>query len=102
MMATQPRPYRFTVDEFEQLNLTDVLGDEIRVELIDGEIIEMSPTGIRHAQCVSNLTELLVVQLIALNTNKRHQVWSQNPIRLSARTVCCRNPMLRWYAAAVT
>ncbi len=80
-MATQPRPYRFTIVEFEQLNLTDVLGDEIRVELIDGEIIEMPPIGPRHARCTGRLTRFLVNQ-----TSDDLIVSVQNPIRVGERS----------------
>lgn len=79
-------PRRFTADEYERMGELGILDEDERIELIDGEIIEMSPIGVRHARCVSNLTELLVVQLISLNANQRYQVWSQNPIRLSGRT----------------
>ena len=38
---------------------TGVLADDDRVELVGGEIIEMSPIGKRHAACVDRLTRLL-------------------------------------------
>lgn len=76
-MATPPRPYRFTVDEFEQLNLADVLGDNIRVELMDGEIIAMSPIGVPHASCVDNLARELILQL-----GRGYRVSVQNPVQL--------------------
>lgn len=55
-----------------------ILTDRDRVELIKGEIIEMSPVGRRHAACVDRLTELFVLRLTS-----KAIVRTQNPIRLS-------------------
>jgi Uma2 family endonuclease len=64
-MAVQAeRPRRlFTVDEYHSMAAAGIFGPEERVELIDGEIIQMSPIGPRHAGCVINLTRLLVTRL---------------------------------------
>jgi Uma2 family endonuclease len=43
---SEPKPYRFTVEEFEKLEFSDA---EARVELLDGEVFEMSPIGENHA-----------------------------------------------------
>lgn len=53
-MAAEPRPYRFTMDEFEQMGAAGILSDDARVELIDGEIIEMRPIGVSHANSSCN------------------------------------------------
>ena len=52
---------RFTRAEYYQVAEVGILGEHDRVELIDGEIVEMSPTGRRHGAFVDNLTELLIV-----------------------------------------
>jgi Uma2 family endonuclease len=49
----------FTVDEYERIVETGVLGPADRVELLRGEIVEMAAIGSRHAACVSALVELL-------------------------------------------
>ena len=40
----------------------DIFEPDDRVELIDGEVVEMSPIGTRHAACVSRLSHLLLPQ----------------------------------------
>jgi Uma2 family endonuclease len=52
-----------------------------RVELIRGEIIEMSPIGPRHVAFVNNLTQLLVTRL-----EGRAIVSVQNPVALDDDT----------------
>lgn len=48
-----PRPHRrFTVDEYERLIEIGILKEDEPVELIHGEIVEMSPIGVRHIGCV--------------------------------------------------
>lgn len=67
----------FTVDEYEQMIRAGVLGEDDRVELIEGEIVKMSPIGSAHVAHVNRLTHLLV-QRVA----DQAQVSVQNPIRL--------------------
>jgi Uma2 family endonuclease len=47
---------RFTTDEYEQMSAAGVLTENDRVELIEGEIVEMSPLGPQHSSCVTRLT----------------------------------------------
>ena len=58
-----------------------ILREDDRVELIRGEIIEMSPPGRRHVAFVDNLNQLLVLRLAG-----RAIVSVQNPIALSDDT----------------
>ena len=55
--TTMPQPHRFTVDEFHRLVEVGMLHAKDRVELINGEIIHMSPIGSRHNATVARLTE---------------------------------------------
>lgn len=56
-----PTRYRFSVDEYERLAQVGILGEDDPIELIDGEIIQMSPVGYKHARCVDRLNRRLVV-----------------------------------------
>lgn len=49
---------RFTVDEFHRLADAEILGEEDKVELIDGVIVEMPRIRARHNAAVYNLTEM--------------------------------------------
>jgi Uma2 family endonuclease len=54
---------RFTRKEYHRMAEVGILGERDRVELIRGEIVEMSPIGPRHSAFVDNLTRLLVRRL---------------------------------------
>jgi Uma2 family endonuclease len=54
---------RFTRKEYYRMAEVGILGERDRVELIQGEIIEMAPIGPRHAAFVDNLTRLLIRRL---------------------------------------
>ncbi len=53
----------FTVEQYERMVETGILTEDDRVELIGGEILEMSPTGSRHAACVKRLNALLAARV---------------------------------------
>jgi Uma2 family endonuclease len=69
---------RFTVDEYHRMAEAGILGEDDRVELLEGEIVEMSPIGWRHQACVDRLTQRLVPAL-----QDRAILRPQGPIRLS-------------------
>lgn len=77
-MASEPTTRRFTVEEYYRMAEAGILAEDDRVELLDGEIVQMSPIGSRHAGTVARLSELLRDAV-----GKRALVWVQNPIRLS-------------------
>ena len=62
-MATDLVTRRFTVDEYHRMAVAGILGEDDRVELLDGWIVEMSPIGSRHAGCVNRLAALLYRRL---------------------------------------
>jgi Uma2 family endonuclease len=70
------------VEEYEQMGRAGILGEDDRVELIDGEIVEMTPIGRRHASCVARLTQ----HFAALALEGAAVIWVQNPVRLGKRS----------------
>lgn len=59
-MAAEPIQKRlFTTGEYHQMLQAGILSDDDRVELIEGEIWEMSPIGSRHIWCVAHLNRIL-------------------------------------------
>ncbi|MFL5383775.1 MAG: Uma2 family endonuclease [Longimicrobiaceae bacterium] len=51
--------HRFTVDEFHRMGEVGIFSEDDRVELINGEIVEMTPIGSQHAACVRKLDRWL-------------------------------------------
>jgi len=56
--ATLPRRHRFTVDEYYRMAEAGVFKANPRVELIDGEIIDMAPMGTPHAAMTNQLQDV--------------------------------------------
>lgn len=79
-MAVRPFRGPFTVEDFHRLARVGVLHEDDRVELIDGQVVEMSPIGVLHAACVRRLNRLLGRLLSELA-----MVDVQNPVVLGAR-----------------
>ena len=48
-----------SVDDLEAMVSAGILGEDDRVELLDGVLVEMSPQGSPHARAVARLTMLL-------------------------------------------
>jgi Uma2 family endonuclease len=57
--TSSPERRRFNVDEYYRMADAGILRSDARVELIDGDIIVMSPIGIPHASCVDRLSRLI-------------------------------------------
>jgi len=67
----------FTVGEYERMGQFGIFSEDARVELVCGEIIDMSPIGERHASCVA-----ILARFITLRLRLSALVWTQNPIVL--------------------
>jgi Uma2 family endonuclease len=80
-MALQVARRQFTVTEYDRMIAAGILQEHDRVELIDGEILEMSPIGSRHAACVNCLNTLFTRQ-----AGDAAIISVQNPIRLNDYT----------------
>lgn len=59
MTAGFPSRYRFTADEYQRMGEAGVLPHDARIELIEGEIVDMPPIGPPHAGTVELLADLL-------------------------------------------
>ncbi len=68
----------FTVDEYQRMGEAGIIHEDERVELIDGEILKLSPIGGPHIWCINKATLVFVVRL-----QGRAFVSIQNPVRLS-------------------
>ena len=79
-MDTPVRRRRFTVDEYDCMGRAGILHEDERVELIDGEIIQMAAMGARHASCIIFLTEWFILRLAG-----RALLSPQTPLRLGPR-----------------
>lgn len=71
----------FTVEEYHRMGESGILREDDRVELLEGEIVAMSPIGVRHANVVRRLNQLFTTKL-----GGRAIVDVQNPVRLNARS----------------
>ena len=79
-MALQLLPGPFTVEMYHRLGELGILDEDDRVELLDGQIVEMTPIGGRHAACVYRLSNLLARRL-----GTDAGVSTQNPLVLAER-----------------
>jgi hypothetical protein len=79
-MAVTLRRRRFTLDEYHRMGEVGILHEDDRVELIEGEIVEMTPIGRDHASVVARIQHVFAVRL-----GGRAIVWTQNPLLLAAQ-----------------
>jgi Uma2 family endonuclease len=68
-------PVRFDRGTYYRLAEIGVLGEHAHVELIDGEIIEMTPAGSRHAACVTRITRLLMARTADMIVRSEQPLW---------------------------
>lgn len=90
-MAVMPKRYRFTVDEYDRMAQVGLLTECDRVELLDGDIVEMSPIGDRHASVVARVSAVLWQRL-----GGRGIVWASSccgRATISMRAVAPPSPM---------
>jgi Uma2 family endonuclease len=80
-VTDQPRRHRLSVDDYYRMAEVGILAPDARVELIDGQIIDMVPPGSSHAATVHRLNKMLVPAV-----GDAAIVLVQNPIRLDAHS----------------
>ncbi|WP_295398954.1 Uma2 family endonuclease [uncultured Thiocystis sp.] len=81
--ATAPSPsrHRWSVADYRRMAQSGLLDATDRVELIEGELIDMAPIGCKHAFLVDRLAELLGGGPCA-----NYMVRVQNPVALDTRS----------------
>jgi Uma2 family endonuclease len=81
-MTAQPARHHFTVHDYYRMARAGILHEDDRVELIEGEVIEMPPIGSHHTAIVERLNWLFSQKLDLTQTLIR----VQDPVRLSPDT----------------
>lgn len=76
-LAAAPARHRLHVDEYHRIAEAGVFGEGDRIELIDGDLIDMAPIGQGHAAIVCGLNEALFKACAG-----RAIVSPQNPVQL--------------------
>ena len=78
-MTVQILRRRFAVDEYYLMAKAGILHEDDRVELIEGEIVDMAAIGSRHAAAVKRVVDLLLAREV-----RQYALLSvQDPVRLS-------------------
>jgi len=75
------RRHRLTVAQYHRMGETGVLPPDARVELIEGEVVDMAPIGTRHGGTVKWLNRTLSEAV-----GQRAIVAVQDPLRLGDRS----------------
>jgi Uma2 family endonuclease len=99
-VSALPLPRLFTVNDYYTMAETGILARTDRVELIAGEVVEMSPIGSRHAACVKRLNHHLTAGL-----GTQVMLGVQDPVRLDDHSepepdVTVLRPQDDFYASA--
>jgi Uma2 family endonuclease len=73
--------YRFSADEFRRMGEAGIFDETSRVELIEGEIVEMNPIGSHHAGNIKRL-----INLFAGKVGEAAILDAQDPIHLAGHS----------------
>jgi len=78
MTVIEPPRRRWTTDEFHKMAEFGILGEDERLELIDGEVIELAPIGPAHRRASLSLYDHMRDA-----AGSRHYVMHESPISLA-------------------
>ena len=81
-MAVKLVPHRFTVHDYHRMAEAGIFAEDDRVELLEGEVIEMPPIGPGHAGGVKRLMN----SFLPLQAERKVIISVQDPIRLGERS----------------
>ncbi|MGH9065165.1 MAG: Uma2 family endonuclease [Acidimicrobiales bacterium] len=98
--ATGPTRHAFTVEQWHRLGEVGLFGEDSRAELLDGEVVDMSPIGALHALCVKRL-----IRMFSMLVGEAAIISAQDPVVLDDRSepqpdLALLRPPLERYAAA--
>ncbi|WP_018461712.1 Uma2 family endonuclease [Thermus oshimai] len=74
--------HRFSAEDFHRMAEAGILGEDDRVELLEGEVVELSPVGKRHMAAVKKLMDAF----FPLQARRQALLQVQDPLRLSPDT----------------
>jgi Uma2 family endonuclease len=80
--VTAAPTYQFSVEEYLKLGVVGIFHEDDRVELLNGEIVIMSPIGIRHMNAVRRL-----INHFARRFGKLCLVDAQNPLVIDGKSM---------------
>jgi Uma2 family endonuclease len=81
-LLDHPQKHPISAAEYLRMGEAGVFAPEARLELIEGEIIEMAPIGSPHAGCVNKLAQLFIRR-----SGDAAVVAVQNPVIISSLSV---------------
>ncbi|MBF2056935.1 MAG: Uma2 family endonuclease [Cyanobacterium sp. T60_A2020_053] len=81
MITITPSKRKFDLEEYHSLINVGIFHEDSNIELINGELFEMSPVGFRHASCVKKLNYLFAQKL-----PKEVIIGVQDPIKLNDKS----------------
>ena len=62
-MVLEIKRHPFSIEDYDQMIAVGILDEDDRVELIEGEIVEMAALGDKHVICVNELTYVITPTL---------------------------------------
>jgi Uma2 family endonuclease len=80
-MSVQFTRHPFTIDEYHAVAAAGGFKPDARVELVEGDIVDMTPIGSRHAAAVDILNRWLVI-----GCGGRAIIRVQGPLRIGSRS----------------
>ena len=92
------RRRRFTVDEYHRMAEAGILGEDERVELLDGDVVEMSPVGDPHVEAVNRCERALRPGLGRRAADPAAPRTPSGSTATTSRSRTSRSPRRRWWA----
>lgn len=80
-MTVKVQKHLFTVEEFQRMGEAGIFREDDRVELMGGEIVEMTPVGSRHAACVKRF-----IHILSQRIRGKAILGVQDPVRLGTHS----------------